>query len=270
MEILACHVILWPNSIRSKERFSMANFHRSLPFVSLLFGAFAQFAIAADSPVADAAMKSDRAAIQALLQKKADVNAPQIDGATALEWAAYHDDLELADILIAAGANPKLANREGATAMQLASLRGSAAMIEKLLKAGVDANERGLHGETPLMYAAKNGNVDALNVLLKHNAEPNARESLRGTSALMWAVEQGNTDAAKLLIQHGAEVGVVSGFDSKGSTAFLADTVEHRAQRVAVKKKEQRTELEGRDEAYAPPKNTKGGGLTALVLAARE
>ena len=84
----------------------MANFHRPLPFVVLLFGVFAQFAVAADSPVADAAMKSDHAAVRALLQKKADVNAPQIDGATALQWAAYHDDLELADILIAAGANP--------------------------------------------------------------------------------------------------------------------------------------------------------------------
>ncbi len=248
----------------------MPNSVRPLALILLLFGAFAQFAIAADSAVADAAMNRDHAAIQALLQKKADVNAPQIDGATALEWAAYHDDLELADMLIAAGANPKLANREGATAMQLASLRGSAAMIEKLLKAGVDANERGLHGETPLMYAAKNGNVGALDVLFKHGAEPNSKESLRGTTPLMWAIEQGNTDAAKLLIQHGADVAVVSGFDSKGSTAFLADTVEHRALRVAVKKKEQRTELEGRDEAYAPPKNTKGGGLTALVLAARE
>ncbi len=38
------------------------------------------------------------------------------------QWAAYRDDLELADLLIAAGANPKIPNREGATAMQLASL----------------------------------------------------------------------------------------------------------------------------------------------------
>ena len=78
-----------------------------LPLVFILCGGFARLAFAIDSPVADAAMNGDRAAVRLLLQKKADVNAPQADGATALEWAAYRDDLELADLLIAAGANPR-------------------------------------------------------------------------------------------------------------------------------------------------------------------
>ena len=45
----------------------------------------------------------DRAKIRALLQQRVDVNAPQVDGMTALHWAAYQDDLEIAD---AAGAAP--------------------------------------------------------------------------------------------------------------------------------------------------------------------
>ncbi len=240
---------------------------RQLLLILLACEAFAQFAAASDSGVADAAMKGDRAAVQALLRKKADVNAPRTDGATALEWAAYRDDLELADLLIAAGANPKLANREGATALRLASLRGSATMIEKLLKAGADANERDLNDETPLMFAARNGNLDALNVLLKNGSQVNAKESLRGTTALMWAVEQGHSEAAKLLIQHGADVSAASSFDFKGGTAFLADTVQHRANRVKEKSKATPTD---EDTALRVPKNTKGGGLTALVLAARE
>ena len=56
------------------------------------------------SDVADAVMKGDKAALHALLQQNADVNAPQIDGATALHWAVYRDDLEAADVHIAAGA----------------------------------------------------------------------------------------------------------------------------------------------------------------------
>jgi len=40
------------------------------------------------SDVADAAMKGDKAAVRTLIQQKADVNAPQPDGATALHWAA--------------------------------------------------------------------------------------------------------------------------------------------------------------------------------------
>jgi ankyrin repeat protein len=40
-------------------------------------------------------MNGDAAAVQKLLVQKADVNAPQVDGGTALHWAVYRDDLEL-------------------------------------------------------------------------------------------------------------------------------------------------------------------------------
>ena len=118
------------------------------------------------------------------------MNAPQADGATAIQWAAYRNDLALADVLITAGANVKTANRDGATALSLAAINGNAAMIEKLLKAGADPNERQPNGETPLMLASRNGNLDAIKVLLAHKADPNLKEKLRGTTALMWAAEQ--------------------------------------------------------------------------------
>src|SRR5271166_2133414 len=70
---------------------------------------------APSSPVADAAMKGDLAAVKSLIQQKADVNIPQADGATALQWAAYDNNVALADLLLAAGADVKKANREGAT-----------------------------------------------------------------------------------------------------------------------------------------------------------
>src|SRR4051812_7822510 len=74
------------------------------------------------SSVADAAMKSDAAAVRALLAKKADVNAPQVDGTTALHWAVYNEDLDLVEQLLAAGANPGTATAEGATPLYLASV----------------------------------------------------------------------------------------------------------------------------------------------------
>ena len=39
---------------------------------------------AADSPLADAAMRGDKAAVRALLKDKVDINAAQDDGSTAL------------------------------------------------------------------------------------------------------------------------------------------------------------------------------------------
>jgi ankyrin repeat protein len=218
-------------------------------------------------------MNGDYAAVQRLLESRGDVNAQQADGATALQWSAYRDDLKLADLLIAANANPRIPNREGATALQLASVRGSAPMIEKLIKAGADQNERGANGETPLMFAARNGNLQALQALLNRGAEVNAKESLRGTTALMWAVEQGHADAVNLLIQHGADVNAVSSPDSKGGTAYLAPNVQQRAAQEKAFRRFRNvanSDAEAVEIAFGRVQNTKGGGLTPLVLAARE
>jgi ankyrin repeat protein len=191
---------------------------------ALSFSAFG----ASTSPVADAAMSGDRPAVQSLVQQKADVNAVQADGATAIQWAAYRDDLEMADVLIAAGADIKVANREGATPLYLASVHGSAPMIEKLLKAGADPNQLGPEGETPLMLAARTGNLDAIRTLLDHHADVNAKDKLRGTTALMWATEQSHAEAVKLLVEHGATVGAQSEFDSRNARNNLANTVKQR------------------------------------------
>ena len=50
------------------------------------------------SDVADAVMRGDTAALRTLLAQRADVNSSQVDGATALHWAVYRDDLETADL----------------------------------------------------------------------------------------------------------------------------------------------------------------------------
>ena len=72
-------------------------------------------AAAGPSEVADAAMRADTAAVRALIVKKADVNAAQVDGATALHWAVHRDDADLVDVLLKAGAKPNVSNRTGAT-----------------------------------------------------------------------------------------------------------------------------------------------------------
>ena len=136
---------------------------RKLAFAILLTG-FVPAAQAA-SPVADAAARGDRTAVQALIAKKADVNAPQADGATALHWAVFKSDKELVDALIRAGANPSAANRAGSTPLWLACVNGDAAIIKALLVAGADPNEKLPLGRTPLMTASRTGNVEAMKVL---------------------------------------------------------------------------------------------------------
>ena len=50
-----------------------------------------------------AAKSGDRDTLRTLIQKKADVNAVDGDGSTALHWASYRDDLESADLLLQIG-----------------------------------------------------------------------------------------------------------------------------------------------------------------------
>ena len=99
--------------------------------VSLLFLIWASIAPAAGpSLVADAVMRGDTAAVRKLIEQKTDVNAPQGDGATALHWAVFRSQKDMVDLLLAGGANPKLANRDGSTPIWLASVNGDAAMNE--------------------------------------------------------------------------------------------------------------------------------------------
>jgi ankyrin repeat protein len=181
-------------------------------FALLLFSvANITFWAAGRSDVADAAMKGDKATLRTLIQQKADVNATQVDGATALHWAVYHLDVETVDVLIKAGAKVDVKNREGITPLHLASEYGDAKTIDKLIKAGADPKQKGPAGETMLMLAARVGNPDAITVLIAAGADVNAREPLRGTTALMWAVEQRHPEAVAALLDGKADFAAKSG-----------------------------------------------------------
>ncbi|MBZ5610449.1 MAG: ankyrin repeat domain-containing protein [Acidobacteriia bacterium] len=173
--------------------------------LGLLLAALAAAAAVGDQRLVDAAKAQDTAAVRALLKQRANVNAAQGDGATALHWAAHWDDRATAELLIRAGANANAADDEGVTPLSLACLNGSAAMVEQLLKAGANPNLTQLNGETPLMTAAHTGNLDVLKMLLAHGADVNAREASRGQTALMRAVAENHADAVQLLVASKAD-----------------------------------------------------------------
>jgi cytohesin len=187
----------------------------------------------ATADVADAVMRGDKAAVEKLVSQRANVNAAQSDGATALHWAVFHSDKEMVDLLLGAGANPKVANREGSTPLWLASINGDAAIISALLKGGADANEHLPLGRTPIMAAARTGNVDAIKTLLDHGADPNVKETLRGTTALMWAADEGHAAAIKVLIEHGADFKAKSDLAERGRGPALGKANDPRKQVAA-------------------------------------
>lgn len=164
--------------------------------VFLLFAAL----MASERPaVIDAVRSGDRAALRALILKKADVNQPDGDGATALHWAAYRDDLESVNVLIGAGANVNAANDLGATPLWNACTNASTPIAKRLLDAGANPNLALLAGETPLMAAARTGKAGVAEALLAKGANANAHGP-RGQTALMWAVAEHHPDVVKALL----------------------------------------------------------------------
>jgi len=177
-------------------------------------------AIAAErAALADAAERRDQSAIRTLLQTGVDVNAPQVDGTTALHWAAYHDDAETVALLLRAKANVNAVNRYGVPPLALACTNGNAAVVKLLLDAGADSNATLSGGETVLMLAARSGNAEAVKTLLARDARHDARER-HGQTALMWAAAEGNTAVVRALIDAGADIKAT--LDSSFTPFFLA------------------------------------------------
>jgi ankyrin repeat protein len=199
--------------------------------------------VVAETPaLVAAAERGDRAQVLAALAEEPDVTVAGADGTTALHWTARLDDVELAEKLLEAGADPRTRNRYGVTPLYLAAVNGSAAMIERLLDAGAQADEVGTEGETVLMTAARSGHVPAALALLEHGAEVDGREQWHGQTALMWATAQGHVDMIETLLAHGARV------DARSNHEVW----------------ERQTTAEPRAK-WLPP-----GALTALLFAARE
>jgi ankyrin repeat protein len=170
------------------------------------FAGAASASAATDLRLVDAAKRQDRAAIQTLLDQKADVKAKQPDGATALHWAAHWDDFETAALLLRAGADVNAVNDLGVTPLSLACANASAAMVQRLLEAGANPNSASASGESVLMTASRTGNPAVVRALVGHGAQVNAKEPARGQTALMWAVANRRHEAARVLVENGADV----------------------------------------------------------------
>jgi len=179
---------------------------RPIAGLFLLVFVLAGAAIAAEKPaLADAAEQGNKALVRTLLDARADVNAAQVDGMTALHWAVYRDDVEMAGLLVRSGAKVNAVNRYGVPPLSLACTNGNPDLVALLLGAGADANASLPGGETVLMTAARTGSLEAVKALLAKGANPNAKE-LNEQTPLMWAAAEGHTAIAQALIASGADI----------------------------------------------------------------
>jgi len=197
---------------------------------------------APEGTLINAAESKNHDAALALIGQGADVRAKDVDGSTALHWAAHFGDVELTDKLLRAGAEVNVSNDYGSSPMMEAATLGNPELLKLLLKAGGDVESPNPEGQTALMAVARTGNVESAKLLLSHRAKVDAVEQWGGQTALMWAAAQSQPDMVQLLIKHGANVNA----------------------RSVVRDWQRRVTAEGR------PKNLNHGGFTPLLYSARE
>jgi len=114
----------------------------------------------------DAARSDDRAAVVALLDQKADVNAREDDGTTSLAWAATRSNTGIAELLLKAGANPDLTNEMGIGSSVIGDYEWFDGYCKASDREGRRSNVARENGETPLMTAARLGQLEVMKLLL--------------------------------------------------------------------------------------------------------
>jgi Ankyrin repeats (3 copies)/Ankyrin repeats (many copies) len=131
-----------------------------------------------------------------------------------LHFAASNDDLDVARLLLEAGADVKSKNKDGDTPIHYASSYGHVEVAAMLLAAGADVKAKKEFGDTPLHFAAHEGHLAVARLLIEEGGEVNASDEAGGTP-LHYAAVNGHVDMCKLLLDRGADV---TAFDEDGRT----------------------------------------------------
>jgi ankyrin repeat protein len=173
-----------------------------------------------DAPLHIAAQRWDLSMVELLVEHGADIHQRRADGRTAHTLAELHGNREIAEWLLAHGAQSELSSlerfmamcargdrasgeamlraeprlrqelgREHHLMMQVPAERGDAKVLEAMLACGFDPNVKDVDGVTALHRAAMAGHVDATRVLIAHGAQVNALDGMFSATPLLWAAE---------------------------------------------------------------------------------
>lgn len=123
------------------------------------------------------------------------------DGDPALVRALRWDNAAVVDVLIKTpGLDVNAESRLGENALMLAVLKGNQDLAEKLVAMGANVNK---DGWTPLHYAATNGRTDLMQWLINEGADVNV-QTRAGVTPLYMAARMPSRQAVMLLLKHGA------------------------------------------------------------------
>lgn len=111
-------------------------------------------------------------AVKMLLERGADPNQADLDGATVLSYAAEQSRSEVIDLLLAAGAEPNRCQVERFHPLLLAIKQGHEAVVDRLLSGGADPEQGYAEGYRPLHMALHFGRIGMARKLVRAGADP--------------------------------------------------------------------------------------------------
>ncbi len=170
-----------------------------------------------DRALIEAARRGNAAEVERLLGDGASVTAADASGATALVAAAYGNHVDVARVLIEAGAdvNAKDQTEQSAHLIATSEVGDDVELLELTLAHGADVTVTDGYNGTGLIRAADRGHVGVVKRLLETDTDVDHVNRL-GWTALLEAIilgggDERHTEVVRLLVEGGADVDLADG-----------------------------------------------------------
>lgn len=160
-----------------------------------------------DTPLHTVGATGDVEIARLLLDAGAVLEVEDADGSTPLHNACLMRRREMVAFLLERGASVRRRDHNAAYALSFAVSGGDTAVVRQVLEAGADLYFRDANGLTLLHLAVSRGLGALVDTLLARGEDVNAR-STPGDTPLMWAVARNQPALAERLLTHGARPGL--------------------------------------------------------------
>jgi ankyrin repeat protein len=154
---------------------------------------------------------ADSSLVEELLEKGADIEATDDEGATAFHYAARDNLFEVVEVLLNHQANFGAKNGTGNTPLHLAAQNGHYEVCQTIIEKNpklVDFASK-LGGNTPLHEAASRGHTDIIELLIEFKANIE-QTNIQGLTPLHISVARSQDKAFRALIKAGANINALS------------------------------------------------------------
>ena len=164
--------------------------------------AFCLAGAAKSDQIHKAAKDRDLEKVKAIVKKNPEsIKEKDTKGWTALFWAVYNNDTDMASFLIDSGSVLETKDYTGLTPLYLPIGNDNPEMAKLLLAKGANPNGDG----DLVIFAITSAKPECLQILLDAKADANQKDNL-GNSALHHAARLGDLPKTKILVEHSARL----------------------------------------------------------------